>query len=72
MNGKYWVSCFKKTTLLSNFELPCPVCFRVCTLLNGKGAAKGPKFQAKVMNLANRTKAEELIKQYIAGARSGC
>jgi hypothetical protein len=59
-------------TLLSNFELPCHVCFRICALLNGKGAAKGPKFQAKVANLANRTKAEELIKQHIAGTRSGC
>lgn len=45
---------------------------QICALLNGKGAAKGPKFQAKVANLANRTKAEELIKQHIAGTRSGC
>jgi hypothetical protein len=40
--------------------------------LNGKGAAKGPKFQAKVSNFANRTKAEELIKQYVAGTSNDC
>jgi hypothetical protein len=62
----------KNYTFLSNFDLLCPVCFRVCALLNGKGAAKGPKFQAKVSSLANRTKAEELIKQHIVGTRSGC
>ena len=62
----------KNYTFLCNFELLCPVCFRVCALLNGKGAAKGPKFQAKVSSLANRTKAEELIRQHIAGTRSSC
>jgi hypothetical protein len=62
----------KNYTFLSNFDLLCPACFRVCALLNGKGAAKGPKFQAKVSNLANRTKAEELIKQHIAGTTNGC
>jgi hypothetical protein len=43
----------------------------LCALLNGKGAAKGPKFQAKVSNLADRAKAEELIKDYVAGAING-
>ncbi|XP_021923539.1 alanyl-tRNA editing protein Aarsd1 isoform X2 [Zootermopsis nevadensis] len=45
---------------------------QVCALLNGKGAAKGPKFQAKVSNFANRTKAEELISQYLAGTSNDC
>lgn len=45
---------------------------QVCALLNGKGAAKGPKFQAKISNLASRMKAEELIKQYVTGTTSGC
>lgn len=70
--GSLWYPVSKNYTCLSNSELLCPVLFRVCALLNGKGAAKGPKFQAKVSNLANRTKAEELIKQHIAGTRSGC
>ncbi|XP_069669325.1 alanyl-tRNA editing protein Aarsd1-B isoform X2 [Periplaneta americana] len=45
---------------------------KVCQLLNGKGAGKGPKFQAKVSCLANRAKAEELIKQYMTSRTNGC
>ncbi|XP_017777983.1 PREDICTED: alanyl-tRNA editing protein Aarsd1 [Nicrophorus vespilloides] len=36
----------------------------ICELLNGKGAGKGNRFQAKVANLGNRNKVEELLKKY--------
>nr|CAD7463140.1 unnamed protein product [Timema tahoe] len=37
---------------------------KVCEMLKGKGAGKGPKFQAKVSNLENRAQAEHIIEQY--------
>lgn len=42
---------------------------RICELLNGKGAGKNNKFQAKVNNMANRQKAEDLIKTYFADTK---
>lgn len=43
-------------------------CFfhRICELLEGKGAGKGNKFQAKVSRMANRPKAEQLIAEYFS------
>nr|CAD7394898.1 unnamed protein product [Timema cristinae] len=37
---------------------------KLCEMLKGKGAGKGPKFQAKVSNLENRAQAEHIIEQY--------
>ncbi|XP_066152134.1 alanyl-tRNA editing protein Aarsd1 isoform X1 [Euwallacea fornicatus] len=37
---------------------------KISELLEGKGAGKGNKFQAKVMKMANRSKAEAIIKDY--------
>nr|CAD7395340.1 unnamed protein product [Timema poppensis] len=37
---------------------------KVCEMLKGKGAGKGPKFQAKVSNMENRAQAEHIIEQY--------
>ncbi|XP_030756279.1 alanyl-tRNA editing protein Aarsd1-B [Sitophilus oryzae] len=37
---------------------------KICELLGGKGAGKGNKYQAKVSNMANRNKVEELIANY--------
>ncbi|XP_066261067.1 alanyl-tRNA editing protein Aarsd1 [Euwallacea similis] len=37
---------------------------KISELLEGKGAGKGNKFQAKVLKMANRPKAEEIIKDY--------
>lgn len=37
---------------------------KISELLEGKGAGKGNKYQAKVGKMSNRTKAEELIKEY--------
>ncbi|GJQ77226.1 hypothetical protein Trydic_g14895 [Trypoxylus dichotomus] len=37
---------------------------KICELLNGKGAGKGNKFNAKVNSLNNRKKVEELLKEY--------
>lgn len=39
-------------------------CCRVSELLNGKGAGKGTRYQAKVNNMANRAKCVELIEKY--------
>ena len=40
--------------------------FRICQIFNGKGAAKGKRFQAKVtkINSAARQQAEELLLQH--------
>lgn len=46
-------------------------CCRVCELLNGKGAGKNNRFQAKVNTMANRSKAEDLIKSYFASDNNG-
>lgn len=43
-----------------------PFFHRVCELLEGKGAGKGNKFQAKVARMANRIKAEQLIAEYFS------
>ena len=45
---------------------------QICDVLNGKGAGKGTKFQAKVSNLSKRSEAEELIKEYFKSAINGC
>ncbi|PSN34908.1 Alanyl-tRNA editing protein Aarsd1-B [Blattella germanica] len=45
---------------------------QICEILNGKGAGKGSKFQAKVSNLGKRSAAEELIKQHFASIPNGC
>lgn len=45
---------------------------RICDILKGKGAGKGSKFQAKVSNLAKRSEAEELIKEYFSSTTNGC
>uniref|UniRef100_A0A1B6BYN1 Alanyl-transfer RNA synthetases family profile domain-containing protein n=1 Tax=Clastoptera arizonana TaxID=38151 RepID=A0A1B6BYN1_9HEMI len=37
---------------------------KICALLEGKGAGKGSKFQAKVRNLSTKEKASELIESY--------
>ncbi|KAJ8922402.1 hypothetical protein NQ315_004347 [Exocentrus adspersus] len=37
---------------------------QICELLDGKGAGKGNKFQAKVTKMANRKKAEQRISDY--------
>uniref|UniRef100_A0AAR5P3S8 Threonyl/alanyl tRNA synthetase SAD domain-containing protein n=1 Tax=Dendroctonus ponderosae TaxID=77166 RepID=A0AAR5P3S8_DENPD len=39
---------------------------KICELLGGKGAGKGHRFQAKVSKMANRSKAEELLKEYFS------
>lgn len=38
--------------------------FRICELLDGKGAKQGNKFQAKVGNMGNYKQAEKLVKEY--------
>ncbi|KAJ9598278.1 hypothetical protein L9F63_011042 [Diploptera punctata] len=45
---------------------------QICDILKGKGAGKGTKFQAKVSNLAKRSDAEQLIKQYFSSTTNGC
>ncbi|XP_063241006.1 alanyl-tRNA editing protein Aarsd1-B isoform X1 [Bacillus rossius redtenbacheri] len=42
---------------------------RICSVLGGRGAGKGPKFQAKVSNLGNRSEAEELIRKFFEETR---
>lgn len=37
---------------------------KICELLGGKGAGKGNRFQAKVTNLGNRSKAEDLLRKH--------
>lgn len=37
---------------------------RVCEMLEGKGAGKGNKFQAKVTKMANRKKVETFIAEF--------
>ncbi|XP_060519865.1 alanyl-tRNA editing protein Aarsd1-B [Cylas formicarius] len=37
---------------------------KICDLLEGKGAGKGNRFQAKVYKMSNRPKAEALIEEY--------
>lgn len=39
---------------------------KICELLDGKGAGKGNRFQAKVSKMMNRTKCEKLIEKYFA------
>lgn len=38
--------------------------FSICEILEGKGAGKGNKFQAKVSKMANRIKAEAYVAEY--------
>lgn len=37
---------------------------RIGELLNGKGAGKGNRYQAKVSNMGNRSKALALLKEH--------
>jgi len=39
---------------------------KICDMLNGKGAGKGTRFQAKVSNLGNRGKVEKMLAEYFA------
>ncbi|XP_044766453.1 alanyl-tRNA editing protein Aarsd1-B [Coccinella septempunctata] len=39
---------------------------RICSLMDGKGAGKGNKFQAKVTKMENRSKAEQVVKEHFS------
>ncbi|XP_045464052.1 alanyl-tRNA editing protein Aarsd1 [Harmonia axyridis] len=39
---------------------------RICTIMDGKGAVKGNKYQAKVNKIENRSKAEQVISEYFS------
>ncbi|GLG96002.1 Alanyl-trna editing protein aarsd1 [Gryllus bimaculatus] len=51
-------------TMYGDPELIAELGHKICEILDGKGAGKGQKFQAKVSNLAKRNEAVKLIKKH--------